>query len=70
MRTRSNLAMVVVLALSMTGCLKTRAQLREDAEDGSRPAAPIQEVKPQGQYVVDELKSEITRLEGRVEDLE
>lgn len=72
-----------ILALSFcfisTGCLQTRAQLRADqADDGSspRPAAmaspqpaQIQDVQ-QGSYALDEIKGELTRLEGRIEDLE
>lgn len=69
----------VALALLVSGCLKTRAQLREEAGDigaaGAGAGAPpipaqVQEVQPQGQYVIDEIKSEITRLTGRIEDLE
>ena len=60
------------LLLIQTGCLKTRAQLKEDGNDeAARPVqSKIQEVQPQGEYVIDELKSEITRLTGRIEDLE
>ncbi|HTL12277.1 MAG TPA: tetratricopeptide repeat protein [Bdellovibrionota bacterium] len=57
------------LACSTGACLKTRAQLKDDDDSGSMPNQP-EAVKPQGGYVVDELKSEITRLTGRVEDLE
>ena len=62
------------LAFSQTGCLKTRAQLREDGGDDQQ-ATPAkvstpQDVRPQGQYVIDEIKGEFTRLEGRVEDIE
>lgn len=62
----------VLLTVAGSGCLKTRAQLRDDGDTGgSEPvAANVQAVEPQGQYVIDELKSEITRLTGRIEDLE
>jgi tol-pal system protein YbgF len=65
----------LALLVSQSACLKTRAQLRGDAPDSdaqySRPIPnQVQDVQPQGQYVIDEMKSEITRLEGRVEDLE
>lgn len=65
----------LVLLLSLTGCLKTRAQLKEDGSDTPEAAAspqPVQvkEVAPQGQYAIDEIKSEITRLTGRIDDLE
>ena len=76
--------MTLIWTLGITGCLKTRAELRGDhafkedlAETPSLNApssAPvktqIQEVKPEGGYVFDELRSEMTRLTGRVEDLE
>jgi TolA-binding protein len=59
------------LILSTSACLKTRAQLREDSEDSKPiPVQPAQEVKPQGQYVIDEIKAEITQQQGRIEDLE
>jgi TolA-binding protein len=71
----------VVLALgfliALTGCLKTRAQLRSEessateSEDrvSAAKAAP-ENVNGGGQYAIDEIKSEFTRLSGRVEDLE
>jgi len=59
-----------ILALVLlSGCLKTRSQLKgEEDETPSAAAAPAQ--PPPGQYAVDEIKSEMTRLIGRVEDLE
>ncbi len=64
----------VYLSLSVCGCLKTRNQLREDLEEREalKPVAvqPAQDVQPQGQYVIEELKEEITRMSGRLEDLE
>lgn len=74
MKSHSLILIALSIALTQTACLKTRAQLREDGDGGaySPPVAAgkIQDVQPQGQYVIDELKSEFTRLEGRVEDLE
>src|SRR5205085_2051588 len=76
------LAALMVLSIALPGCLKTRAQLRGDSDGGgdSAPASdapaasgaanPVRDVQPQGGYVVDELKSELTRLNGRIEDLE
>jgi TolA-binding protein len=64
---------LIAFTLSQSACLKTRAQLRDEGDD---PAAPIalkqgpQEVRPQGGYVIDEIKGEVTRLQGRLEDLE
>jgi tol-pal system protein YbgF len=64
---------LVSLVVGTSACLKTRAQLRdEDDREASKPIAvqPAQDVRPQGQYVIDEIKAEITQLTGRVEDLE
>ncbi len=66
------IALILTLAMSMTACLKTRAQLKNDApeEDAAPVPVQVQDVQPQNQYVIDEIKSEITRLTGRIEDLE
>jgi tol-pal system protein YbgF len=64
--------------LSLTGCLKTRAQLRNQSQneaaqsqDGSVPVQVTDVQSDQSQRaMVDELKNEITRLTGRLEDLE
>jgi tol-pal system protein YbgF len=52
--------------------LKTRAQLKDDpgAQPENSMPAQVQDVQPRGEYVIDEIKSEITRLTGRIEDLE
>lgn len=69
-------AFQILLCIAMTtiasGCLKTRAQLKEDGDPARDETIPgqITEVQPQGQYIIDEIKSEITRLTGRIEDLE
>lgn len=72
MKQKASLAIaIVLLTFSLTGCLKTRAQLKQDPEDSKEPVpAQIQDVQPQGQYAIDEIKGEITRLTGRIEDLE
>jgi TolA-binding protein len=70
------LAAVFGLAFNLSGCLKTRAQLKEDGDEPSTVSSPIPvkqgptDVMPQGGYALDEVKSEMTRMEGRVEDLE
>ncbi len=65
---------LVCFTFLFSSCLKTRAQLREDSNDregaSSAPAQPVQDVQPQGQYVIDEIKDEITRIEGKLEDLQ
>lgn len=68
-------SLFLALALSSSGCLKTRAQLREEGPEdsgGSHASKnPTQEAQPApGQYAIDELKAELTRMTGRIEDLE
>lgn len=82
----SNTSLLICLAFFASGCLKTRAQLREDnanptadssqnpnATPGSPPPgtpSKVQDVQLQGTYALDEIKAEMTRLQGRIEDLE
>ncbi|MCM0604952.1 MAG: tetratricopeptide repeat protein [Xanthomonadaceae bacterium] len=65
---------VFVTLFTLTSCIKTRAQLKENPYDdaGARTVAPRNvETSPAGSlYAVDELKAEITRLTGRIEDIE
>lgn len=72
MKKRSVGLIAVFLMFGLSACLKTRAQLRDEGEEPHKPVSvqPVQEVRPQEHYVVDELKSEMTQLAGRVEDLE
>lgn len=67
---------VLLTAATLSGCLKTRAQLRDEPEDmgtNEQYAQPVpvhvQDAQP-GSYLLDEVKTEITRLNGRIEDLE
>jgi TolA-binding protein len=76
-RKQALFALIPVLLVASAGCLKTRAQLKGESGDESPAASapagsanPVQDVQPQGQYVIDEVKSELTRLNGRIEDLE
>lgn len=77
-KSRFALSGFLVLVLMQAGCLRTRAQMKEDkpiytenAEEYKPvPAQAIEEVAPEGGYVFEELKDELTRLAGRVEDLE
>jgi tol-pal system protein YbgF len=66
---------LVSLTLSSTACLRTRANLKDEkSSEREEPKAvsvqPAQEVQPQAEYIVDQMKTEITQLTGRVEDLE
>jgi tol-pal system protein YbgF len=60
---------VLASGLLLSGCLKTRSQIHDDDEGPGRPV-PAQVTEVKGQYALDEIKSEMTRLNGRVEDLE
>lgn len=50
----------------------TRAQLKENGETHSAPTSsqPLQDVNGKDSVVIDELKTEITRLNGRLEEME
>lgn len=64
--------LLVTLSIASSGCLKSRYSMRGE-EDEAAPRtmqAKVEEVQPAGGYAVEELKSEITRLSGRIEDLE
>lgn len=66
---------VTLVSAGLSGCLKTRAQLRDEGgstagDEIVRPASAPAPVKDGNRYVIDELKGEITRLTGRLEDLE
>lgn len=58
---------LVPLLISLNGCLKTRAQLREDEDRVPNKTEPL---APAGGYAVEEIKQEITRLTGRIEEIE
>ncbi|MCC7441770.1 MAG: tetratricopeptide repeat protein [Bdellovibrionales bacterium] len=64
------LSLVLLFSLPLSGCLKTRSQLREDDPMAAGIPNQPEPVRDRGGYVVDELKSEITRLTGRIEDME
>lgn len=75
MKKMQSFTLCVLLALSASACLKTRAQLREEqAEDDAAASQPtpvhVQEAQPQAALAIDELKTTITQLNGRIEDLE
>src|SRR5690349_19297582 len=76
MRRFLTLAVCAALASTGTACLKTRAQLRSDDDDdhtgpGKPVPAKVEDVQaPPTPYVLDEIKLTLTKLEGRIEDLE
>jgi len=73
------LGLLAIFLVIFPACLKTRAQMKEQpaeemsAEEDEQARAPkaanVQEVS-HGGYAIDEIKVELTRLAGRVEDLE
>lgn len=65
------------LLLSNMACLQTRGQYREDSREEADDSqsdtlkhSSAQAVEPPGQYALDEIKLEITRIEGRLQDIE
>lgn len=74
LRRLSAYAIVLMLALSQTACLKTRAQIKgqgngdseEETAEDSRSASPARSSR----YEIEEMKNEVTRLNGKVETLE
>ena len=60
----------LVLLASLAGCLKTRAQLRGDETPTSQAAPKGEAPKPEASEIVEEMRSEIMRLTGRIEELE
>jgi len=76
--TRRVLRLSVITLLgsaAITGCFTTRSAMKKEGVDGDDPVGATQSVEMtpvegKSGYVVDELKSEITRLNGRIEDLE
>lgn len=69
---------ITLMSLSISGCLKTRAQVKEESQDsssnqtGNQTGSQPTQVKDvdQGHYALDEIKGELTRMTGRIEDLE
>lgn len=74
-RLMRTLSLLLLIASLGSSCLKTRAQLRSDRsdeEEAERKPTPahVQNVEPQGGYAFEEMKAELARLNGRIEDLE
>lgn len=61
---------LIALSVSFSSCLKTRAQVKDDSDGPQAGRGQIKDVEPQGSYAIDELKGELTRLNGRIEDIE
>jgi len=60
----------VSLLLVLSGCLKTRSQLKEDEGASNSAVKEPVNVPQSNNYVIDEIKQEITRLNGRIQELE
>jgi tol-pal system protein YbgF len=65
----SVISLTLILTVGSSGCLKTRSQLKDDSDPEPVPSK-VEPVQTQGGYAVDEIKQEMTRLTGRIEDLE
>ncbi len=75
MKRISTLAAALAITLTISGCLKSRAQLHRDTdetEEAPPMKATVTEVKPSGEQaaLVDEMRTEINRLRSRVEELD
>ncbi len=67
------LSLLLSLILFAPACLKTRSQIKNDQTPEQEKAgihANVEPVKSGNKYEVEELKSEVLNLTGRVEDLE
>ncbi|MBI3556226.1 MAG: outer membrane protein assembly factor BamD [Deltaproteobacteria bacterium] len=65
--------MLVCLAISLTACLKTRAQLKSEQDQGQAESADDPRATPgakPGRYDMEEVKNEVTRLSGKVEEMD
>jgi TolA-binding protein len=65
----------ILITSLISGCFTTRSSMKKEGVDGDDPVGATQTVEmtpveAKSGYVVDELKSEITRLTGRIEDME
>lgn len=64
------------MVLNLCACLQTRAQLRNTPDDASNDSnddsvpARVTDARPRQEYVIDEIKGELTRLSGRIEEME
>lgn len=73
LKSTTGLVLAVTMTLGFSGCLRTRAQMQEETSDAAQTravSAGVQDIQPQGSYAVDELKSEVARLNGKIDDLE
>jgi TolA-binding protein len=62
--------LALALLASSTGCLKTRAQLRGDETPSSQSAPKGEASRPEAAEIIEEMRTEIMRLTGRLEELE
>ncbi|GEM_PF-1557988 len=73
---KSHLAVVSALALMVaaSGCLKTRSQIKGesggDSQAQGEDGGNVEEPTPPGGYRYEELRNELTRISGKLEELE
>lgn len=58
------------LTLGSVGCLRTRSQLKDSDSDSKPLPTKVQPVNLNDGHTIDEIKLEITRMNGRLDDLE
>lgn len=61
---------LTTFTIAFGGCLKTRAQMKNEEAGYNGPGVPTKTKEVQGSYQVDEFRQEITRLTGKIEELE
>lgn len=70
---KMSVSILILAVISLTGCMKTRSQLRQE---GSAPESSVSSDeqtsapgKPSG-YQMEEIRTELTRISGKTEELE
>jgi tol-pal system protein YbgF len=68
----TRLLLALVLTLALSGCIKTRSDLKSDTEnpDSGYPTKVTPVATPENQQVTEELRGEINNLNGRIDDLQ
>ena len=60
--------LLIAATLLLSGCLKTRTQMHGDADASAEPNSATK--KTPANYEMEEIKNEVTRLNGKVEELD
>ncbi len=69
-----NFTLIICLTFLLSSCLKTRTGVKpaseESSEEGPKPATGGKPSGKVGRYEIEEMKNEITRLSGKLEEIE